>query len=87
MYMDEKRYAVMLTETQEVKVLTCNPARELSGTEPFRRLPKPLPVVLLIRRNELRPLRPGDSLAGKAIWRDNHGGKGKTAGSAQLQNN
>lgn len=173
MYMDEKRYAVLLTETQEVKVLACNPARDMfdigreaigcdwielveaeplakdgllmmideegklkpggalinaaasalygterhgdpivgnavvvriwscsqlrkqsslrsgwrpSGTRPCRRLPKPLPVVLLIRRNELRPLRPGDSLAGKAIWRDNHGGKGKAAGSAQFQN-
>ena len=29
MYMDEKRYTVLLTETQDVKVLECNPAKNI----------------------------------------------------------
>ena len=29
MYMDEKRYAVLLTETQDVKVLECDPAKNI----------------------------------------------------------
>ena len=29
MYMDEKQYAVLLTETQDVKVIACNPDKDI----------------------------------------------------------
>ena len=29
MYMDEKRYAVLLTETQDIKVMACNPDKDI----------------------------------------------------------
>ena len=29
MYMDEKQYAVLLTETQSVKVIACNPDKDI----------------------------------------------------------
>ena len=32
MYMDEKRYAVLLTETQDIKVMACNPDKDIFDT-------------------------------------------------------
>ena len=36
MYMDEKRYAVLLTETQDIKVMACNPDKQDEQQEDHR---------------------------------------------------